>query len=95
MRILFNDFRLAARTLRKSPAFTVTALATIGLCLGANLTVFAVVDSMLLRPLPFPDAGRLVTAFNSYRVTGSRAVVRPYRITTSIGKQSRPSRRRP
>ena len=52
-----RDLRHAVRLLRKTPAFTATALATLALCLGANLTIFAVVDSVLLRPLPFPDAG--------------------------------------
>ena len=40
------------------------------LCLGANLTIFAVIDAVLLRPLPFPDAGRLVTMYNTYPKAG-------------------------
>ena len=55
---LQQHLRYAARLLRKSPAFTATTLATLALCLGANLTIFAVVDSVLLRPLPFPMADR-------------------------------------
>ena len=47
--------------LRKTPGFTATALVTLAVCLGANLTIFAVIDSILLRPLPFPEPGRLVT----------------------------------
>ena len=43
---------------------------TLAVCLGANLTIFAVVDSILLRPLPFPEAGRLVTVFNTYPKAG-------------------------
>ena len=65
-----NDLRFAFRQLRKAPAFTVTALATVALCLGANLAIFAVIDSILLRPLPFPQAGRLVTIFNTYPKAG-------------------------
>jgi hypothetical protein len=38
---------------------------TLALCIGANLTIFAVIDSILLRPLPFPDFNRLVTVFNT------------------------------
>src|SRR5436305_11346119 len=53
---LRQDVRYAARLLRKTPAFTATALATLALCIGANLTVFAVVDSILLVPLPFPTS---------------------------------------
>ncbi|MBN9660374.1 MAG: ABC transporter permease [Acidobacteria bacterium] len=67
---LGRELRYAARLLRKSPGFTLTALLTIALCLGANLTIFAVMDSILLRPLPFPDADRLVTIYNSYPKAG-------------------------
>jgi predicted permease len=52
------------------PGFTAIAVAIIALCLGANLTVFAVIDSVLLRPLPFPEASRLVTIFNTYPRAG-------------------------
>ena len=65
-----NDLRFALRQLRKAPAFTVTALATVAICLGANLAIFAVIDSILLRPLPFPQADRLVTIYNTYPKAG-------------------------
>ncbi|HEX4666941.1 MAG TPA: ABC transporter permease [Chthoniobacterales bacterium] len=65
-----NDLRFAFRQLRKTPGFTVTALATIAICLGANLTIFAVINSILLRPLPFQNADRLVTIFNTYPKAG-------------------------
>ncbi|HSH37644.1 MAG TPA: ABC transporter permease [Chthoniobacterales bacterium] len=65
-----NDLRYALRMLVKSPGFTVTALATVAICLGANLAIFAVINSILLRPLPFPDADRLVTIFNTYPNAG-------------------------
>jgi predicted permease len=67
---LVRQLRHAARLLRKTPGFTATALVTLAVCLGANLTIFAVVDSILLRPLPFPEAGRLVTVFNTYPKAG-------------------------
>jgi predicted permease len=67
---LRQDLRYAARLLRKTPGFTATALATLALCLGANLTIFAVVDSVLLRPLPFPAADRLVSVYNTYPKAG-------------------------
>jgi predicted permease len=69
-KIPMTNFRYAFRQLRKSPAFTLTALATIAICLGANLAIFAVINSILLRPLPFPDADRLVTIYNSYPKAG-------------------------
>ncbi len=67
---LVRQLRHAVRLLRKTPSFTATALATLGICLGANLMIFAVVDAILLRPLPFPEAGRLVTVFNTYPKAG-------------------------
>jgi len=67
---LTRELRYAARLLRKTPGFTVTALVTLAVCLGANLTIFAAIDSILLRPLPFPDAGRLVTIYNTYPKAG-------------------------
>ena len=65
-----NDFRFAFRQLRKSPAFMATALATVAICLGANLAIFAVINSILLRPLPFPQSDRLVIIFNTYPKAG-------------------------
>ena len=47
-----------------------TALATVAICLGANLAIFAVINSILLRPLPFPQSDRLVTIYNTYPKAG-------------------------
>ena len=65
-----NNLRYAFRQLRIAPAFTLTALATIAICLGANLAIFAVINSILLRPLPFPEADRLVSIYNTYPKAG-------------------------
>src|SRR6476659_8466283 len=65
-----NNLRFAFRQLCKAPAFTITALATVAICLGANLAIFAVIDAILLRPLPFPESDRLVTIFNTYPRAG-------------------------
>jgi len=65
-----QDVRYAVRVLRRSPGFTATAMATLALCLGANLAVFAVVNAVLLRPLPFPAADRLVRVYNTYPKAG-------------------------
>ncbi len=65
-----SDLRYAFRQFVNSPGFTATALATVAICLGANLAIFAVIDSVLLRPLPFPKAEQLVTIFNTYSKAG-------------------------
>jgi predicted permease len=65
-----NNLRFAFRQLYKAPGFTVTALATVAICLGANLAIFGVINSILLRPLPFPQSDRLVTIFNTYPKAG-------------------------
>ena len=55
-----SDFTSAVRSLRRRPTATLAILATLGLAIGANVAVFSVIDGMLFRPLPFPDADRLV-----------------------------------
>src|SRR5690606_895773 len=54
------ELRIALRALGRAPAFTVVATLTLALGIGANTAVFSLVDGVLLRPLPFADAGRLV-----------------------------------
>jgi predicted permease len=67
---LWNDLRYAARQLRKSPAFTLTVLATLGLCIGANTAIYTVVDRLFLRPLPYPDPARLVMLASVFQKEG-------------------------
>ncbi len=57
---LINDVRVTWRRLLKTPGFTLSAVLTLALGIGASTAVFAVVRGVLLRPLPFPDADRLV-----------------------------------
>ena len=56
-----SDVRFAVRTLCKAPVFAVTVVATLAFCIGANTAIFSVVDTVLFRPLPFPNQDRLVS----------------------------------
>ena len=60
MRSIIHDVRYALRQFRKSPGFAVTVVAVLALGIGANIAVFTVVNGVLLRPLPFPRADRVV-----------------------------------
>ncbi len=55
-----RNIRYALRTLARTPGFTVTVVLTLALAIGANGAVFSTLDAVLLRPLGFPDANRLV-----------------------------------
>ena len=75
---VWRDLRYAFRVLRRTPAFTLTAIVTLALVIGANSAVFSLADAILLRPLPYPDPDRLV--YVNTTVTG------PNGTSVSIGQ---------
>jgi predicted permease len=62
---VWQDLRYSARTLGKSPGFTAIVLLTLALSVGANSAIFSVIDGVLLKPLPYPNANRIVRLFFS------------------------------
>src|SRR5512145_1320682 len=67
---LLQDIRFGVRLLVRDRAFSLTAVLTLAVCIGANASIFAVINSVLLQPLPVPEPGRLVLMHNSYPRAG-------------------------
>ncbi|MGH9219848.1 MAG: ABC transporter permease [Vicinamibacterales bacterium] len=67
---LLQDLRFAVRLLFKDRSFTATVVATLALCLAANIAIFAIVDGVLFKPLPYPEPHELVRIYNAYPGAG-------------------------
>ena len=74
---MLHDLRYALRTLRRSPRFTALAMLVLALGLGATSAVFAVVHSVLLRPLPYADPGAIAVILAASEKRGGRMPVTP------------------
>src|SRR5258706_8199143 len=70
MHALGNDIQIAARSFLKSKGFTITVVLTLALAIGVNTATFAIVNSVLLRPLPVPESDRIVLMSNQYPKAG-------------------------
>jgi putative ABC transport system permease protein len=70
-----GDLRYAWRTLRKQPAFTAVIVLTLGLAVGANAAIFSVVNAVVLRPLPYRAADRLVVVWDNLPTIGLKDIV--------------------
>ncbi len=79
---MISDLRYALRMLLKSPGFSLVAVITLALGIGANTAIFSVVEGTLLRPLPFPNADRLVRLYEATDENGARGT------TLSLSEQT-------
>ena len=77
MNHLLGDIKYGLRTLRKNPAVTLVAVLTLALGIGANTAIFTVVNGVVLRPLPYPDADRLVSLCEEHPSVAGYCVASP------------------
>lgn len=74
MESLWQDVKFGARMLRRKPGFTLIAVLTLALCVGANTVIFSAFNAVMLRPLPYTDPDRIVTVWDSFPRQGVKKI---------------------
>jgi putative ABC transport system permease protein len=86
---MFRDVRFGARMLRKNIGFTVVAVLTLALAIGANTAIFSVIDAVLLRPLPYQNSDQLLSITTSNVQKGIKGLAVSFTKVTRVKEQTR------